>query len=71
MEVVESHPVDTLRRDGRHLSLRKRYTLAAFEEALYILGISFCCQGIATTITKHVSYLLGKKKYSDTRRALC
>ena len=38
---------------------------------LYILGISFCCQGIATTITKHVSYLLGKKKYSDTRRALC
>ena len=32
LEVVESHPVDTLRRDGRHLSLRKRYTLAAFEE---------------------------------------
>ena len=37
---------------------------------LYILGISFCCQGIATTITKHVSYLLGKKKMSDPRRIL-
>ncbi len=37
---------------------------------LYILGISFCCQGIATTITKHVSYLLGKKNNLDTRRVL-
>ncbi len=37
---------------------------------LYILGISFCCQGIATTITKHVSYLLGKKNDLDTRRVL-
>ena len=37
---------------------------------LYILGISFCCQGIATTITKHVSYLLGKKNDFDSRRVL-
>lgn len=37
---------------------------------LYILGISFCCQGIATTITKHVSYLLGKKNLPGTIRAL-
>ncbi len=37
---------------------------------LYILGISFCCQGIATTITKHVSYLLGKKNNLDTRHVL-
>ena len=37
---------------------------------LYILGISFCCQGIATTITKHVSYLLGKKNLPDTIRVL-
>ena len=37
---------------------------------LYILGISFCCQGIATTITKHVSYLLGKKNHPDTLRVL-
>lgn len=39
LEVVESHPVDTLRRDGRHLSLRKRYTLAAFEEGKWNLGL--------------------------------
>lgn len=37
---------------------------------LYILGISFCCQGIATTVTKHVSYLLGKQKQTETRRVL-
>lgn len=37
---------------------------------LYILGISFCCQGIATTVTKHVSYLLGKQKQAETRRVL-
>lgn len=38
LEIVESHPVDTLQRDGRHLSLRKRYTLAAFEEGNLRLG---------------------------------
>lgn len=27
---------------------------------IYILSISFCCQGISTAITKHVSYHLGK-----------
>lgn len=37
---------------------------------LYILGISFCCQGIATTVTKHVSYLLGKQQQTETRRVL-
>lgn len=37
---------------------------------LYILGISFCCQGIATTITKHVSYLLGKQQPLQTRCVL-
>lgn len=30
-ELVEDFPVDTLYRDGRHLRLRKRYRLAAFE----------------------------------------
>ena len=29
IELVESLPVDTLERDGRHLKLRKRYRLAA------------------------------------------
>lgn len=37
---------------------------------LYILGISFCCQGIATTITKHVSYLLGQNKPEQTKKVL-
>jgi len=29
---------------------------------IYILAISFCCQGIGTAITKHVSYHLSKNK---------
>ena len=38
IEFVESLPVDTLERDGRHLNLRKRYRLAAFDEGRYNLG---------------------------------
>ena len=38
IEIVESLPVDTLERDGRHLKLRKRYRLAAFDEGRYNLG---------------------------------
>ena len=38
IELVENCPVDTLERDGRHLKLRKRYTLAAFDEGKYNLG---------------------------------
>lgn len=38
IEFVESLPVDTLERDGRHLKLRKRYRLAAFDEGRYNLG---------------------------------
>ena len=38
IEFVESLPVDTLERDGRHLKLRKRYRLAAFDEGKYNLG---------------------------------
>ena len=38
IEFVESLPVDTLERDGRHLKLRKRYRLAAFDEGRYTLG---------------------------------
>lgn len=36
--LVEDVPVDTLARDGRRLTLRKRYRLAAFEEGRYDLG---------------------------------
>ena len=38
IELVENCPVDTLERDGRHLKLRKRYRLAAFDEGKYNLG---------------------------------
>ena len=38
LEIVESLPVDTVERDGRHLKLRKRYRMAAFEGGNYNLG---------------------------------
>ena len=38
VELYKEHPIDTLERDGRHLKLRKRYTLAAFEEGKWNLG---------------------------------
>lgn len=38
LELVKSLPVDTLERVGRRLKLRKRYTLAAFEQGRYNLG---------------------------------
>lgn len=40
IELVQSLPVDTLERDGRHLRLQKRYRLAAFEEGKYNLGVA-------------------------------
>lgn len=38
IELHKEYPIDTLERDGRHLKLRKRYTLAAFEEGNLGLG---------------------------------
>ena len=38
IELHKEYPIDTLERDGRHLRLRKRYTLAAFEEGKWNLG---------------------------------
>ncbi|MEG2612681.1 MAG: hypothetical protein RR971_04240, partial [Alistipes sp.] len=38
IELVKSFPVDTLERNGRAQKLRKRYTLAAFEEGNLSLG---------------------------------
>lgn len=38
IELVREQPVDTLVREGRRMKLRKRYTLAAFEEGRYNLG---------------------------------
>ncbi|MDE7069570.1 MAG: hypothetical protein K2O63_03505 [Alistipes sp.] len=38
LEIVAVHPADTLVRDGRRMTLRKRYTMAAFEEGEFHLG---------------------------------
>ncbi|MCH5330275.1 MAG: hypothetical protein J1E04_04855 [Alistipes sp.] len=38
IELVESPAPDTLERNGRHLKLRKRYVLAAFEEGVFNMG---------------------------------
>lgn len=38
VELIESLPVDTLVRDGRHLKLQKRYRLAAFQEGMLNMG---------------------------------
>lgn len=35
---------------------------------IYILVISFCCQGISTSITKHVSYYLGRNHKHNALR---
>ncbi len=35
---------------------------------VYILAFSFCCQGIATTLTKQVSYYIGKKEQQNSKK---
>lgn len=35
---------------------------------IYLLAFSFCCQGISTTLTKHVSYHLGKKNSDNMKK---
>lgn len=34
---------------------------------IYMLAFSFCCQGIATSLTKQVSYYIGRKRKKDTK----
>ena len=55
IELHKEYPIDTLERDGRHLKLRKRYTLAAFEEGKWNLG--------------HPAVLYADKNIVDTLRA--
>ena len=38
IEIMEDYPVDTLKREGRKFLLRKRYSLAAFDEGIYSMG---------------------------------
>lgn len=35
---------------------------------LYMLAFSFCCQGIATTLTKQVSFYVGQKKHTAAKQ---
>lgn len=61
LELVESLPVDTLERDGRHLKLRKRYLMAAFEEGRYNLGVAnvlYADKNIVDTLLTRDSLLL-------------
>lgn len=61
IEFVESLPVDTLERDGRHLKLRKRYRLAAFDEGRYNLGtasVLYADKNILDTLTTRDSLYL-------------
>ena len=60
-ELVESLPVDTLERDGRHLKLRKRYRLAAFDEGHYNLGtahVLYADKNILDTLSSRDSIYL-------------
>ena len=38
IECIEESPADTIAVEGRRLRLRKRYTMAAFDEGIYSLG---------------------------------
>lgn len=54
IELVESHPIDTVSRDGRRMHLRKRYTMAAFEEGRIAMGaakVLYADKNIIDTLT--------------------
>lgn len=38
IEILQEMPVDTINRDGRHLTIRKQYLLTTFDEGFYNLG---------------------------------
>ena len=61
IELVREYPIDTLERDGRHLKLRKRYTLTAFEEGKWNLGLPavlYADKNIVDTLWARDSMLL-------------
>ena len=54
IELIESLPVDTISREGRRLHLRKRYTMAAFEEGRIAMGgasVLYADKNIIDTLT--------------------
>ena len=61
VELVESAPVDTLERDGRHIKLRKRYVMAAFQEGEFDMGrgtVLYADKNIVDTLHSDDSSLL-------------
>lgn len=61
IELVESHPIDTISRDGRRIHLRKRYTMAAFEEGRVVMGgakVLFADKNIIDTLTSDEESIL-------------
>ena len=61
IELVTSHPVDTLSREGRRLRLRKRYTMAAFEEGRIAMGgamVLYADKNIIDTLTSNDESIL-------------
>ena len=61
IELVESLPPDTLERDGRHLRVRKRYTMAAFEEGRIGMGtaeVLYADKNIVDTLRSRDSIFL-------------
>ena len=61
IELIESHNVDTLSREGRRLHLRKRYTMAAFEEGRIAMGrarVLYADKNIIDTLTSDNEALL-------------
>ena len=61
IELVESHAVDTISREGRRLHLRKRYTMAAFEEGRISMGgakVLYADKNIIDTLTSEDEAIL-------------
>ncbi|MBE6210077.1 MAG: hypothetical protein E7130_00340 [Rikenellaceae bacterium] len=61
VELVESHPIDTISREGRRLHLRKRYTMAAFEEGRISMGaakVLYADKNIIDTLTSNDEAIL-------------
>lgn len=76
LECIVDHAVDTLKRDGRKLLLRKRYTLAAFDEGIYNLGrpsVLYADKNIVDTLygTRDSLTIVVKTFKIDSTSVLC
>lgn len=76
LECIVDHAIDTLKRDGRKLLLRKRYTLAAFDEGIYNLGrpsVLYADKNIVDTLygTRDSLTIVVKTFKIDSTSVLC